>query len=248
MPNKERGHSKRLKISTGDDKASGATGSHIRKSRKAAARAAALPKTEEEKRLEEQIFGLDCSNQDAFAAEGDDAVDDLDAVPYAMDWLGQKREEKLKSRRGRADSGGEDELGALGDDQVRSSHCSYDPHPWADAAGWVLQLFFTDAPGPSTLLLKFGTPSGDDDEDDDDDGEESSEDASSDDDDEEDRDDAQKARLKQASAARKPLWHDPADASLTVSLAGHTRLRKLRQTAEEDVVSGREYEARLRQQ
>lgn len=119
MPNKERGHNKRLKISTGDEKASGATVSHIRKSRKAAARAAALPKTEEEKRLEEQIFGLDYSNQDAFAEEEDDAVDDLDAVPYAMDWLGQKREGKLKSRRGRADSGEDDELGALGDDQVR---------------------------------------------------------------------------------------------------------------------------------
>lgn len=45
-----------------------------------------------------------------------------------------------------------------------------------------------------------------------------------------------------------PAWHDSDDERLAVSLAGVTRLRKLRLTEAEDVVSGAEYSKRLRQQ
>ncbi|KAJ4297204.1 U3 snoRNP protein [Collariella sp. IMI 366227] len=45
-----------------------------------------------------------------------------------------------------------------------------------------------------------------------------------------------------------PAWEDSDDERLTVSLAGATRLRKLRTTEAEDVVSGTEYATRLRQQ
>lgn len=48
--------------------------------------------------------------------------------------------------------------------------------------------------------------------------------------------------------ARRVLWHDSDDERLTVSLASHTRLRKLRDTEADDVVSGREYIRRLRRQ
>ena len=51
-----------------------------------------------------------------------------------------------------------------------------------------------------------------------------------------------------SSTGKKPLWHDPADADASVSLQDSNRLRKLRQTAAEDVVGGAEYENRLRQQ
>ncbi|KAH6619174.1 WD40-repeat-containing domain protein [Chaetomium sp. MPI-SDFR-AT-0129] len=45
-----------------------------------------------------------------------------------------------------------------------------------------------------------------------------------------------------------PAWEDSDDERLTVSLAGASRLRKLRNTETEDVVSGTEYAKRLRQQ
>lgn len=47
---------------------------------------------------------------------------------------------------------------------------------------------------------------------------------------------------------RQAAWFDPADEQLTVSLKDVSRLRKLRTTAEEDVVSGLDYEGRLRRQ
>jgi hypothetical protein len=47
---------------------------------------------------------------------------------------------------------------------------------------------------------------------------------------------------------RQAAWYDPADEDLQISLAGQKRLRKLRGTADEDVVSGLEYESRLRKQ
>ncbi|GJN92625.1 hypothetical protein Rhopal_005660-T1 [Rhodotorula paludigena] len=54
---------------------------------------------------------------------------------------------------------------------------------------------------------------------------------------------------RQASRAlRQAAWHDPADEALQVSLQGQKRLRKLRDAAAEDVVSGLEYESRLRRQ
>lgn len=45
-----------------------------------------------------------------------------------------------------------------------------------------------------------------------------------------------------------PAWEDSDDERLTVSLAGATRLRKLRNSEAEDVVTGTEYARRLRQQ
>ncbi|GAA5837474.1 hypothetical protein JCM11251_002117 [Rhodosporidiobolus azoricus] len=47
---------------------------------------------------------------------------------------------------------------------------------------------------------------------------------------------------------RQAAWYDPADEDLQISLQGQKRLRKLRDTAGEDVVSGLEYESRLRRQ
>lgn len=48
--------------------------------------------------------------------------------------------------------------------------------------------------------------------------------------------------------ANAPVWIDSDDEKLAISLAGTTRLRKLRMTEAEDVVSGTEYCKRLRQQ
>ncbi|KZO99627.1 WD40 repeat-like protein [Calocera viscosa TUFC12733] len=50
------------------------------------------------------------------------------------------------------------------------------------------------------------------------------------------------------STHKKAAWTDPSDSALTVSLSTSNRLRKLRNTAEEDSVSGKEYELRLRRQ
>lgn len=44
------------------------------------------------------------------------------------------------------------------------------------------------------------------------------------------------------------LWHDSDDDRLTISLASHQRLRKLRVAESEDVISGKEYIRRLRRQ
>src|SRR6186713_865016 len=44
------------------------------------------------------------------------------------------------------------------------------------------------------------------------------------------------------------VWIDSDDERLAVSLAGNTRLRKLRLTEDEDVIDGREYTKRLQQQ
>lgn len=47
---------------------------------------------------------------------------------------------------------------------------------------------------------------------------------------------------------KAPAWVDSDDANIQVSLASHTRLRKLRDAPAEDTVGGREYERRLRRQ
>ena len=52
----------------------------------------------------------------------------------------------------------------------------------------------------------------------------------------------------QDERARKVLWHDSDDDRITVSLASNTRLRKLRDTEHDDMVSGLEYIRRLRRQ
>lgn len=50
------------------------------------------------------------------------------------------------------------------------------------------------------------------------------------------------------SSRKKAAWVDPDDNELDVSIASDRRLRKLRNSAVEDTVSGREYESRLRRQ
>lgn len=53
---------------------------------------------------------------------------------------------------------------------------------------------------------------------------------------------------QQEDGGRKALWHDSDDERITVSLASHNRLRKLRDTEDDDVISGLEYIQRLRRQ
>ncbi|KIX92993.1 uncharacterized protein Z520_11266 [Fonsecaea multimorphosa CBS 102226] len=57
-------------------------------------------------------------------------------------------------------------------------------------------------------------------------------------------------RTEQVHTHLRPeaVWHDSDDDRITVSLASNTRLRKLRDTEDDDVVSGREYIQRLRRQ
>lgn len=50
------------------------------------------------------------------------------------------------------------------------------------------------------------------------------------------------------SQKKGPAWIDPDDLDVQVSLASDKRLRKLRDTAAEDEVGGRDYERRLRRQ
>lgn len=47
---------------------------------------------------------------------------------------------------------------------------------------------------------------------------------------------------------RAPAWHDSDDERLRISLLGSNKLKKLRKTENEDVVSGTVYERRLRSQ
>ncbi|CAE6532102.1 unnamed protein product [Rhizoctonia solani] len=58
-----------------------------------------------------------------------------------------------------------------------------------------------------------------------------------------------KEPLSSASSSRKKVaWVDPDDHQLDISIASDRRLRKLRNSAAEDTISGREYETRLRRQ
>lgn len=84
---------KRLKISTGDDRAGGATAKYASEMRRAERMAAAKGKSEEEKQLEEQLFGSRHAQPGEEGGEGDyDGVDAQDT----LDWLGQKRKNKLR--------------------------------------------------------------------------------------------------------------------------------------------------------
>src|ERR1700760_2426248 len=56
------------------------------------------------------------------------------------------------------------------------------------------------------------------------------------------------ALLKPKSQKNGPAWVDPDDLDVQVSLASDKRLRKLRDTAAEDEIGGRDYERRLRRQ
>lgn len=60
--------------------------------------------------------------------------------------------------------------------------------------------------------------------------------------------DAKAASAGAAGGEDKPAWEDSDDERLAISLAGATRLRKLRTSEAEDVVNGTEYSRRLRQQ
>ncbi|CAE7228942.1 unnamed protein product [Rhizoctonia solani] len=51
-----------------------------------------------------------------------------------------------------------------------------------------------------------------------------------------------------SSSHKKAAWADPDDSRLDISIASDRRLRKLRDSAAEDTISGREYETRLRRQ
>ncbi|KAI5476117.1 WD-repeat protein [Pseudohyphozyma bogoriensis] len=100
-------------------------------------------------------------------------------------------------------------------------------------------LFFVDVPEASTsknALVRFGAT-------------ESGEEGSDEEEDEEEELAAPStSALKPTTNRRKPVWHDPADEELTISLKNTARLRKLRNTADDDVVGGLEYENRLRRQ
>ncbi|GFF86224.1 probable U3 small nucleolar RNA-associated protein 18 [Aspergillus udagawae] len=52
----------------------------------------------------------------------------------------------------------------------------------------------------------------------------------------------------EAEETHRAVWHDSDDERLAISLASHQRLRKLRITEAEDVISGKEYIKRLRRQ
>ena len=67
----------------------------------------------------------------------------------------------------------------------------------------------------------------------------------------ENRASAQKSKPKpkvKSTNLRQAAWFDPADEDLSVSLKDVSRLRKLRTAADEDIVSGLDYESRLRKQ
>jgi len=66
--------------------------------------------------------------------------------------------------------------------------------------------------------------------------------------DEESEEEPTPAFLESKSQKRGPAWVDPDDVDVQVSLASNKRLRKLRDTAAEDEIGGRDYERRLRRQ
>ena len=68
--------------------------------------------------------------------------------------------------------------------------------------------------------------------------------------DSEEESEVEPALVLQEPKSRKkgPAWVDPDDLDVQVSLASNKRLRKLRDTAAEDEVGGRDYERRLRRQ
>lgn len=59
---------------------------------------------------------------------------------------------------------------------------------------------------------------------------------------------APKNQSLKGKAKKGPAWVDPSDQIVTVSLKDDARLRKLRDGPEDDSVTGREYELKLRRQ
>lgn len=60
--------------------------------------------------------------------------------------------------------------------------------------------------------------------------------------------DLERGEQPHTSPGTEPAWYDSDDDRITVSMATNTRLRKLRDTEDDDIVTGREYIQRLRQQ
>ena len=54
--------------------------------------------------------------------------------------------------------------------------------------------------------------------------------------------------LQRHTSSKGPAWTNSDDAAVQISLASNKRLRKLRDTASEDSVGGRDYKRRLRRQ
>jgi U3 small nucleolar RNA-associated protein 18 len=54
--------------------------------------------------------------------------------------------------------------------------------------------------------------------------------------------------LSVGTSRKQAAWVDPDDNQLDISIASDRRLRKLRDSAVEDTISGKEYQSRLRRQ
>ena len=111
----------------------------------------------------------------------------------------------------------------------------------------LLQLFFFDAPLPAGATADPTTEVLGDESDDAlataaEEGEDSDSDSGS------DEENPERKSVLKSRNIRQAAWYDPADEDLQISLKGQKRLRKLRDAAAEDVVSGLEYENRLRRQ
>ncbi|CAJ0763811.1 23887_t:CDS:2, partial [Entrophospora sp. SA101] len=55
-----------------------------------------------------------------------------------------------------------------------------------------------------------------------------------------------KEKDKDEYYSSKIVWQDSDDENITVSLKNQSKIRKLRETEEEDLISGAQYEMRLR--
>ncbi|KAI7869788.1 WD40-repeat-containing domain protein [Spinellus fusiger] len=104
------------------------------------------------------------------------------------------------------------------------------------------QLFFFDS-GPGFIAATDSTPMASDIED-------SDHDNDHDHDSQDDSDDASQTEdaSKVYGYSQKPAWEDTDDSRLQISLQSMNRLKKLRKSEQEDIVSGTEYERRLRKQ
>jgi U3 small nucleolar RNA-associated protein 18 len=107
-------------------------------------------------------------------------------------------------------------------------------------------LFFVDDGADEQPIMPSVDSDGDEDQSDDEDNS-----ASSSSDSEASTSQPSLANITSKSKRKPPAWSDPTDVNPNSSvslLSGPTRLRKLRQGPDEDTITGREYETRLRQQ
>ncbi|KIK02674.1 hypothetical protein K443DRAFT_677402 [Laccaria amethystina LaAM-08-1] len=107
-------------------------------------------------------------------------------------------------------------------------------------------LFFVDDGADEQPIMPSVDSDGDEDQSDDEDNS-----ASSSSDSEASTSQPSLANITSKSKRKPPAWTDPTDVNPNSSvslLSGPTRLRKLRQGPDEDTITGREYETRLRQQ